>query len=103
ACDASAPGGRVRVVVRPDGARPGWLRLEVVDRGGGIPPHHLNAVFDPYFTTKKRGEGTGLGLAIVSQIVRNHHGEITLRSAVGQGTVATVFWPTAAVNLERSE
>ncbi|HVU52522.1 MAG TPA: ATP-binding protein [Polyangia bacterium] len=95
ACDASRPGGVIRVSAGLDGARQGRLRIEVADRGGGIPPHHLNAVFDPYFTTKARGEGTGLGLAIVSQIVRSHRGEIALRSTVGLGTVVALSWPLA--------
>ncbi len=103
ACDASRAGGTVRVVASRDAGRPDRLRIEVIDLGAGIPPHHLNAVFDPYFTTKKRGEGTGLGLAIVSQIVRNHQGEIALRSAVGEGTAAVVSWPLAAHPAERRD
>jgi signal transduction histidine kinase len=103
ACDASRPGGAIRVTARPDPTDPERLRIEVADHGAGIPPHHLNAVFDPYFTTKKRGEGTGLGLAIVWQIVRNHRGEISLRSTIGVGTVATVSWPVAADEASRRE
>jgi signal transduction histidine kinase len=96
ACDASPPGSPIRVAVSRDSKRPDRLRIRIVDRGSGIPPEHLNAVFDPFFTTKQRGEGTGLGLAVVGQIVRSHRGEITLKSAVGLGTVATLFWPIAA-------
>jgi signal transduction histidine kinase len=95
ACDASPVGSPIRVAVSRDGKRRDRLRIRIVDRGSGIPPEHLNAVFDPYFTTKERGEGTGLGLAVVGQIVRSHRGEITLKSAVGLGTVATLFWPIA--------
>jgi signal transduction histidine kinase len=96
ACDASRPGAAIRVsaALAPECAD--RLRIEVADQGAGIPPHYLNAVFDPYFTTKKRGEGTGLGLAIVSQIVRSHRGEIALRSTVGVGTAVTLSWPLAA-------
>jgi signal transduction histidine kinase len=96
ACDASRAGGFIRVVAALDVARADRLRIEVEDRGAGIPPHYLNAVFDPYFTTKARGEGTGLGLAIVNQIVRSHRGEISLRSTVGSGTVVSLSWPIAA-------
>jgi signal transduction histidine kinase len=103
ACDASRPGSAIRVSAVVDRSRPGRLRIEVADRGSGIPPHHLNAVFDPYFTTKTRGEGTGLGLAIVSQIVRSHKGEISLRSTVGLGTVATVTWPLAVPSDQRRQ
>src|SRR4029079_312952 len=85
ACDASSPDGAVVVSATWDAVRSDCVRIEVADRGAGIPPQHLNSVFDPYFTTKKRGEGTGLGLAIVSQIVRSHRGEIALRSTVGVG------------------
>ncbi|HVZ73341.1 MAG TPA: HAMP domain-containing sensor histidine kinase [Polyangia bacterium] len=103
ACDASRSGSGVRVTARRDGIHPHSLRFEVVDRGGGIPPHHLNAVFDPYFTTKKRGEGTGLGLAIVAQIVRSHRGEVAIRSAIGVGTAVVVIWPIAREHEKMTE
>ena len=91
ACDASEPGGDVAIGARP---LPGnQVELDIVDRGHGIAPEHLHAVFDPFFSTKKRGEGTGLGLSIVASIVRNHGGEITLDSTAGRGTAVRVRWP----------
>lgn len=91
ACDASEPGGEVAIGARP---LPGeQVQLEITDHGHGIAPEHLHAVFDPFFSTKKRGEGTGLGLSIVASIVRNHAGEISLDSAAGKGTTVTVRWP----------
>jgi len=103
ACDASAREAVVRVEVQPESGRPGYLRIDVADQGEGIRPHHLNAVFDPYFTTKRRGEGTGLGLAIVWQIVRSHRGEISLRSTVGVGTIATVLWPSISEDAKEQD
>ena len=76
-------------------ASPEGAVIEVVDHGSGIAPEHIHAVFDPYFTTKKRGEGTGLGLAIVAHIARLHLAEISLTSVPGAGTTATVLWPLA--------
>jgi two-component system sensor histidine kinase HydH len=93
ACDASPGGAAIDVVGKLDSPYSDRLRLEVTDHGSGIAREHMNAVFDPYFTTKKRGEGTGLGLAIVAHIVRLHHGEVTLASEPGAGTTATVLWP----------
>ena len=95
ACDASPEGALIDVVAEVDRSHPNRLRLEVIDHGAGIAPEHVNTVFDPYFTTKKRGEGTGLGLAIVAHIVHLHRGEVTLVSALGDGTTATVLWPIA--------
>jgi len=103
ACDASRQGGLIRITLRPDPADAERLEIEIDDYGAGIPPEHLNAVFDPYFTTKKQGEGTGLGLAIVWQIVRNHQAEISLKSAVGVGTTATLSWPIAVAPSRSSE
>jgi signal transduction histidine kinase len=103
ACDASRPGGLIRVVLGADPATAGRLLIAVDDFGAGIAPEHLNAVFDPYFTTKKRGEGTGLGLAIVWQIVRNHQAEISLKSVVGVGTTVTLSWPIAPTHLPMNE
>jgi signal transduction histidine kinase len=96
ACDASSPGSEVRVALDRDPAHPDRLRIAITDRGVGIPPEHLNAVFDPYFTTKKQGDGSGLGLAMVWQIVRSHRAEISLKSVPGEGTVATLSWPAAS-------
>jgi signal transduction histidine kinase len=94
ACDASEPGGVIRLCARR-GAE-GLVTLEIIDQGCGIALEHLHAVFDPFFTTKKGGEGTGLGLPIVASIVRNHAGEINLVSAQGKGTTVTVTWPALA-------
>ncbi|WP_370459187.1 ATP-binding protein [Aggregicoccus sp. 17bor-14] len=93
ACDACEPGGHVRLSARSAGA---MVELQVQDDGCGISPEHLNQVFDPFFSTKKRGRGTGLGLTVVAQIVRNHGGRIELDSAPGEGTRITVCWPAAA-------
>jgi PAS domain S-box-containing protein len=70
-----------------------YARLTVKDSGHGIPPEILDRIFDPYFTTKGRGEGTGLGLAVVKGIVQSHGGAITVESAPGGGTVFLVLLP----------
>ncbi len=104
ACDACAPGGRVRLSARAldadSGGAWGMVELSVQDDGCGIPAEHLHQVFDPFFSTKKRGQGTGLGLTIVAQIVRNHGGRIALESTPGQGTRISVRWPAAAPHEE---
>ncbi|GEM_PF-635562 len=81
-------------VARKIGMRPGrYLRLEVRDTGPGIDPKLQERIFEPYFTTKEKGEGTGLGLAIVQGIVTNLHGEIRLESAPGKGAAFSIFFP----------
>ena len=70
-----------------------YIRLSVSDTGQGIPPGHLKRIFDPYFTTKKRGEGTGLGLAVVNGIVQAHRGIITVQSEQGKGTRFEICLP----------
>jgi signal transduction histidine kinase len=94
ACDASRPGGRIRLEARA--AEQGMVRIVISDHGSGIAPEHLQAVFDPFFTTKPRGQGTGLGLPIAASIVRNHGGKIDLASPAGDGTTATVLWPAVS-------
>jgi len=98
ACDASKPGGRIRLEAL--GAEGRMVCIRIVDQGSGIAPEDLHAVFDPFFTTKPRGEGTGLGLPIAASIVRNHGGRIDLASTPGSGTAATVLWPAAGEPLE---
>jgi signal transduction histidine kinase len=67
------------------------VRLEVMDRGAGIPQEYLSKIFDPFFTTKEVNKGTGLGLATVKHIVEQvFGGKIEVKSAVGEGATFTV-------------
>jgi len=65
--------------------------VSVADSGGGIPQEQLNRIFEPFYTTKKKG--TGLGLMIVQRIVRAHGGRIELESHVGRGTTFRIWLP----------
>lgn len=70
--------------------------VEFSDTGSGIPGEQLSKVFDPFFTTKEVGKGMGLGLSLCHRIVESLHGEISIHSVVGEGTVVTVVFPSAA-------
>ena len=65
--------------------------VSVADTGGGIPQEQLNRIFEPFYTTKKKG--SGLGLMIVQRIVRAHNGRIELESHVGRGTTFRIWLP----------
>ena len=65
--------------------------VSVSDTGGGIPQEQINRIFEPFYTTKKKG--TGLGLMIVQRIVRAHNGRIELESNVGRGTTFRIWLP----------
>jgi two-component system, sporulation sensor kinase E len=65
--------------------------VSVGDTGGGIPQEQINRIFEPFYTTKKKG--SGLGLMIVQRIVRSHHGRIELESHVGRGTTFRIWLP----------
>ena len=72
-----------------------WLVLSVGDTGVGITKKDRERIFDPYFTTKEKGEGTGLGLAIVHAIVRSCGGAIRVESTPGKGSVFHLYFPTS--------
>lgn len=72
-----------------EGADGVWV--SVTDSGGGIPQEQINRIFEPFYTTKKKG--TGLGLMIVQRIVRAHGGRIELESHVGRGTTFRIWLP----------
>jgi signal transduction histidine kinase len=72
-----------------EGADGVWVSIS--DTGGGIPQEQINRIFDPFYTTKKKG--TGLGLMIVQRIVRAHNGRIELESQVGRGTTFRIWLP----------
>ncbi|MCF8109160.1 MAG: PAS domain S-box protein [Desulfohalobiaceae bacterium] len=70
-----------------------YARLGVADTGIGIEKNALGKIFDPYYTTKKRGKGTGLGLSVVQGIIQSCSGDILVQSEPGAGTCVQVFLP----------
>jgi two-component system sensor histidine kinase HydH len=88
ALQASPKGKEVRLLVRPNQS---ILEIVVEDEGPGIPKEHLARIFQPFFTTKP--QGTGLGLAITQQIVKEHGGEISIESTLGNGTRVFLSFP----------
>jgi signal transduction histidine kinase len=94
AIQAMPKGGTVTVRVSAEQKNGVSLaRIEVCDEGVGISPATEKHIFQPFFTTK--ATGTGLGLAVVKRIVDAHHGEISVRSAIGGGTTFTVTLPSS--------
>ncbi len=70
------------------------LQLAVRDRGAGIPPEHLDRIFEPGFTTREFGSGGGLGLTLVRELVEKMFGgTVTAKSTLGAGTLVTVVLP----------
>ncbi len=68
-----------------------WVVLSVSDTGTGIPPEILSRIYEPFFSTKKRGEGTGLGMSQVYGIVKQHGGYIDIDTTEGKGTTFLIY------------
>jgi two-component system NtrC family sensor kinase len=70
-----------------------WVLVEVLDTGIGIESKYLDKIFDPFFTTKGWGAGTGLGLSISYGIIKEHGGNIDVKSNPGEGTLVQATLP----------
>jgi PAS domain S-box-containing protein len=69
------------------------IRLTFTDQGTGIAPEIQGRLFDPFFSTKPKGEGTGLGLSISHGLVRDHGGYIRVQSRLGKWTKFIIDLP----------
>ena len=91
-CEAMPDGGTLRIMVGR-AETPREIAIRVSDTGVGIPKENRGRLFTPFFTTKQIGKGTGLGLPIAYGIVKLHHGQISVESEPGRGSVFTVTIP----------
>jgi signal transduction histidine kinase/ActR/RegA family two-component response regulator len=92
--EGHADQNRIVVTTR---ALDGKVRLTIEDTGCGIPAHHLERIYERFFTTKPAGQGTGIGMSVCREIILGHGGTIHVESEVGKGTLVTVELPAAAM------
>jgi two-component system cell cycle sensor histidine kinase/response regulator CckA len=74
-------------------AKGDYVMIEVMDTGQGIPPEHLEHIFEPFFSTKEVGEGTGLGLSMVYGIMKQTGGFVLVDSVLNEGTTFRILLP----------
>ncbi|MBN1589900.1 MAG: PAS domain S-box protein, partial [Pirellulales bacterium] len=100
AIHASEPGSRVTVRLYSADRS---VRLDVIDRGHGIPEEYRDHIFDPFFTTKPEESRTGLGLSITYGILKQHDGTIDVTSTPGEGTTVSISLPISDGELPPAE
>ena len=79
------------------------ITLRVTDTGCGMDDATREQIFDPFFSTKERGQGTGLGLHSVEDVVRRTRGSIDVESRMGGGSSFCVTWPAESRQLDFSD
>lgn len=89
AVHAMPDGGTLSFIL--DTSSEGYMRLLVRDTGSGITPESLGSVFDPFFSTKDRGNG--LGLSIARMVMKEHDGSVDVSSRAEEGTEFTLVFP----------
>jgi len=97
--DAMPLGGRLSIRTSTNQQ---LVTLRVADSGTGMPPHVLERIFEPFYTTKEMGKGTGLGLSTVYGIITQSGGDIQVTSDLGVGTTFTISLPAAPATEEPS-
>ncbi|MCI0468674.1 MAG: ATP-binding protein, partial [Nitrospirae bacterium] len=86
--DATKAGDTIRIGTDVFDSR---VRVKIKDTGAGISEETASEIFKPFFSTKTRG--SGLGLACVERIVKDHKGDISVRSEIGKGTEFIITLP----------
>jgi two-component system NtrC family sensor kinase len=92
--DAMPEGGTLSVVTGSDSDK---VFVEISDTGTGIREEHLDKIFDSFFTTKGEVKGVGLGLSVCYGFIKDHGGDIEVKSEVAEGTTFTISLPVQAV------
>jgi two-component system NtrC family sensor kinase len=98
--DAMPDGGDL--IVKTDSDKSNVI-IEIGDTGIGIKEEHLKRVFDSFFTTKDSVKGVGLGLSVCYGFIKDHGGDIQVRSEVGKGTTFSITLPVLDVSVAKTE
>lgn len=93
--DAMPDGGRLAIVLRTEH---GKALIEVCDSGAGMSEETRQRAFEPFMTTKPVGDGTGLGMSLAYGFARQSGGDLSIESALNQGTTVTLSLPLAAAS-----
>ncbi|MHC6648294.1 sensor histidine kinase [Alteromonas sp. HB246098] len=100
AVEATSQNGKIIITTCTVGE---FVELRVEDSGCGIPPSHLDKLFNPFFTTKPEGQGTGLGLSISFGIAQEHGGMLSATSREGDGSTFTLALPINPVSKDSQD
>jgi len=87
--DSISGEGQITLTTEQQGSQ---LKIKIQDTGHGISEDDIENLFDPFFTTKAQ-QGTGLGLSVSYCIIRDHGGDIEVKSELDKGTTFTINLP----------
>jgi len=90
AIQAIQQSGEIKIKTQKDET---YAIIEITDSGPGIPKENLDRIFLPFFSSKEYGKGTGLGLSIARKVIKEHNGEIKVKSITGKGTTFIISLP----------
>ncbi len=98
--DAMPDGGTLSVSTEADKEN---VKIEISDTGIGIKEEHIKKIFDSFFTTKDTVKGVGLGLSVCYGFIKDHGGNIKVKSNVGEGTTFSIAFPVYKESTDDNE
>ena len=98
--DAMPDGGTLSVRTEADKEN---VKIEISDTGIGIKEEHIKKIFDSFFTTKDTVKGVGLGLSVCYGFIKDHGGDIKVKSNVGEGTTFSIAFPVYKESTDDNE
>jgi PAS domain S-box-containing protein len=77
-----------------------YIQISVEDSGVGMSEETKQKIFEPFFSTKRKGEGSGLGLSTIYGIVKQNNSFVFVESRPGKGSIFKIYWPASTVQVK---